>query len=275
LGEGGMGSVFKAHDGRLGRNVAIKAAKGTFSGRFQREARAISALSHPNICTLFDIGSSYLVMELVEGETLAGRLKKGRLSIDLVLRYGQQIADALAAAHAKGIVHRDLKPANIMVTKAGIKLLDFGLAKMASTTAAQADTATASQTIVGTPAYMSPEQCEGKPCDARTDIFAFGVVLYEMALGKRAFQGDSNAALTAEILRSPPPLDGLPPSLAHVVEQCLAKDPENRWQSARDIALHLQYQARECAVKNPPARWKRRPWLALTAFTALTAIGVA
>src|SRR5262249_48821103 len=212
LAEGGMGSVYRARDSRLGRDVAIKAAKGAFSGRFQREARAISALNHPHICTLFDIGPAYLVMELLEGETLAGRLKKGRLSMDLVLRYGAQIADALAAEHAKGITHRDLKPANIMVTKAGIKVLDFGLAKMAmAASAAQADTATASRTIVGTPAYMSPEQCEGKACDARTDIFALGLVLYEMALGRRAFQGESQAALTAEIMRCDPPLGELAP----------------------------------------------------------------
>jgi serine/threonine protein kinase len=200
--------VFKARDTRLGREVAIKMAHKEFSGRFLREARAISALNHPNICTLYDIGPDYLVMEFVEGETLASRLAKGCLSMDLALRYGTQIADALAAAHAKGITHRDLKPANIMVTKAGIKVLDFGLAKMVDTAAGpQTDTATAGQTIVGTPAYMSPEQCEGKPCDARTDIFALGLVLYEMALGRRAFQGESHAALSAEILRCDPPLE--------------------------------------------------------------------
>jgi serine/threonine protein kinase len=277
LGEGSMGSVYKAYDSRLGREVAIKVAKEAFSGRFLREARAISALNHSHICTLFDIGPDYLVMELVEGETLARRLKKGRLSMDLVLRYGAQIADALGAAHGKGIIHRDLKPANIIVTKAGIKVLDFGLAKVAqgADSAAQADTATASQTIVGTPAYMSPEQCEGKPCDARTDIFALGLVLYEMAVGKRAFQGESQAALTAEIMRGNPSLDELPPRFAHVVERCLAKDPENRWQSARDIALQLEYQAGEARPTSEPARSKRRAWLAVAALGALTGIVLA
>ena len=212
-------------------------------------------------------------MELVEGETLASRLSIGCLSMDLALRYGTQITDALAAAHAKGITHRDLKPANIMVTRAGIKVLDFGLAKMVDTAAGpQTDTATASQTIVGTPAYMSPEQCEGRPCDARTDIFALGLVLYEMALGKRAFQGESHAALSAEILRCDPPLDGLPPLFAHVVERCLAKDPENRWQSARDVGLQLEYQARQAVAPNQPKRWKGLRWLG--AATAPLSIGI-
>ena len=174
LGEGGMGEVFEARDTRLGRHVAIKIAHEEFSGRFQREARAISALNHPKICTLYDIGPNYLVMELVAGETLAGRLRKGPLPMELVLRYGAEIADAIAAAHAKGITHRDLKPGNIMIAKAGIKVLDFGLAKVAPAEEG-VETVTDSQTILGTPAYMAPEQLEGKPCDARTDIFALGV----------------------------------------------------------------------------------------------------
>ena len=184
IGAGGMGQVFKARDTRLGRAVAIKITDEKFSARFEREARAISALNHPNICTLYDVGPNYLVMELVEGETLAARLRKGALAIELVLQYGMQIADALAAAHAQGIVHRDLKPGNIMVTKSGVKVLDFGLAK-----SPQDETITASRMVMGTPAYMAPEQREGKECDARTDIYALGLVLYEMATGKRLKQG--------------------------------------------------------------------------------------
>ena len=208
IGAGGMGEVFRAIDTRLGRAVAIKTTHEKFSDRFEREARAISSLNHPNICTLYDVGPNYLVMELVDGETLAARLKKGKLSIDETLRYGAQIADALAAAHAKGIVHRDLKPANVMVTKTGVKVLDFGLAK-----SLQDETLTASRAVMGTPAYMAPEQREGKEADARTDIFALGLVLYEMATGKRAPQGEA------------PTMDDVPPQLAPVIERCLAPIP--------------------------------------------------
>ena len=166
LGAGGMGEVYRAVDTRLDRKVAIKISAQQFSARFEREARAISALNHPHICTLYDIGPNYLVMELVEGETLAARLKKGALSIDLVLQHGAQIAAALAEAHSKGITHRDLKPGNVMVTKHGVKVLDFGLAKMQ----APGDALTKTNAVMGTPAYMAPEQSEGKECDARTDI---------------------------------------------------------------------------------------------------------
>src|SRR5216684_1448436 len=170
-----MCEVLKARDTRLNRNVAIKFSKEKFSDRFEREARAIAALNHPNICTLYDVGPDYLVMELVEGETLAAKLKKGKLSIDDALRYGGQIAAALAEAHSKGITHRDLKPGNVMVAKNGVKVLDFGLAKSAGE-----ETLTISKAIMGTPAYMAPEQREGKQCDARTDIYALGLVLREM-----------------------------------------------------------------------------------------------
>ena len=178
LGEGGMGQVFRAVDTRLGRAVAIKITYQQFSSRFEREARAISSLNHPNICTLYDVGPNYLVMELVEGETLAARLKQGPLSIEMVRHYGGQIAAALAEAHAKGIVHRDLKPSNIMIAKSSLKVLDFGLAK-----SGEDETLTTSRMVMGTPAYMSPEQREGKPTDARTDIYSFGCVLYEMSTG--------------------------------------------------------------------------------------------
>jgi serine/threonine protein kinase len=172
IGKGGMGEVFRAVDTRLGRKVAIKISAKQFDLRFEREAQAIAALNHPHICTLYDVGPNYLVMELVEGETLAARLKNGKLPIDDTLRYGSQIADALSEAHAKGITHRDLKPGNVMITKAGVKVLDFGLAKM---NASPGETLTASHVIMGTPAYMAPEQFEGKDADARTDIYALGL----------------------------------------------------------------------------------------------------
>lgn len=219
LGAGGMGQVYRARDTRLGRLVAIKVVAGEFTDRFQREARAIAGLNHPHICTLYDVGPGYLVMELVEGDTLAARLKGGRLPLEAVLRYGAGIADALAAAHAKGIIHRDLKPGNLMVTRSGVKVLDFGLARIAQPD----ETMTASHVIQGTPAYMAPEQLEGERCDARTDIYALGLVLYEMATGKRLKQDE------------PPALNDFPERLAHVVERCLAKEPDDRWQSARDV----------------------------------------
>src|SRR3989475_332591 len=178
LGEGGMGEVFRAVDTRLGRVVAIKITREQFAARFEREARAISSLNHPNICTLHDVGPNYLVMELVEGETIAGRLKSGPLPMGTALLYASQIVAALAEAHAKGIVHRDLKPANVMIAKSGIKVLDFGLAK-----SGQDETVTASRMGMGTPAYMAPEQREGKPADARSDIYSVGCVLYEMLTG--------------------------------------------------------------------------------------------
>src|SRR5690349_2963992 len=174
IGAGGMGEVYRARDMRLKREVAIKVASEQFSSRFQSEAEAISALNHPNICTLHDVGPNYLVMELLEGETLAAVLRKGALPIDRVLAYGARIADAIAAAHTRGITHRDLKPGNIMVVRSGVKVLDFGLAKMPQAD----DTVTAGNIVLGTPAYMAPEQREGRACDARTDIFALGLVLY-------------------------------------------------------------------------------------------------
>ena len=226
VGAGGMGQVYKARDTRLGRAVAIKVSSHEFNARFEREARAISALNHPHICTLHDIGPNYLVMELVEGATLAERLKQGALPMESVLRYGAQIADALAAAHAQGIIHRDLKPGNIMIAKGGVKVLDFGLAK-----SPQDETLTGSQVVMGSPAYMAPEQREGKACDARTDIYALGLVLYEMATGERP-PHDQFA-----------PKGNLPEGLAHVIERCLDKDPEQRWQSARDIRAELEWVA--------------------------------
>jgi serine/threonine protein kinase len=274
LGEGGMATVYEARDTRLGRTVALKVAHEDFSRRFQREARAISSLNHPHVCVLHDIGANYLVMERVEGQTLAALLAKGPLPMPLVFQYGGEIADALAAAHGKGIAHRDLKPGNIMVTNTGIKVLDFGLAKFLKghdPGPRPDDSVTDRPTIVGSPAYMAPEQLEGKDCDARTDIFALGLVLYEMATGTRAFHGESRAALIAEILKAQPDFTKLsPPGFAHVVKRCLEKNPERRWQSARDIQLELEFQAR--GIGEARYRKRRRYLLGVAAATAAAAL---
>ncbi|MDX1582479.1 MAG: serine/threonine-protein kinase, partial [Thermoanaerobaculia bacterium] len=266
IGAGGMGEVWRAKDTRLDREVAIKvlpqgfAENEQFLQRFEREARAISSLNHPHICTLHDVGqedgSHYLVMELIEGESLADRLKKGPLPLHEVLKYGRQIASALDAAHRKGVIHRDLKPGNVMLTKSGAKLLDFGLAKSAAegggpvdgltNLPTEAKPLTQEGTILGTFQYMAPEQLEGLEADARTDIFAFGAVLYEMATGRRAFAGETKTSLIASIVsQQPEPISQVtamsPPALDHVVRRCLEKDPDDRWQSAHDIASELQW----------------------------------
>src|SRR5262245_21682157 len=221
LGEGGMGAVFRSVDTRLGRAVAIKIAHERFSARFEREARAISALNHPNICTLYDVGPNYLVMELVEGETLASRLKQGPLSTETALQYGRQILAALTEAHGRGIIHRDLKPGNVMLTKTtGAKVLDFGLATLEGDTT----TLVTEPIVMGTPAYMAPEQRQGKPGDARTDLYSFGCVLYEMLTGAR---------VTAD--RKPVPGK----RLERIVSRCLETDPARRWQSAVELEQAL------------------------------------
>jgi eukaryotic-like serine/threonine-protein kinase len=257
LASGGMGHVYRGHDIRLGRAVAIKIVAWEFSSRFEDEARAISALNHPRICTLYDVGPGYLVMELVEGETLAARSQKGRLPIEMVCRYGAEIADALAAAHTAGIIHGDLKPGNLMVTKSGMKVLDFGLAK----TMQKAQTTASSQLIQGTLAYMAPEQLEAEPCDARTDIFALGLVLYEMATGQRRKQGEAVN------------LGVLPERFAHVLERCLKQDPEDRWQSARDVQAELEWAGKPV----PPERSSKRSprWMWPVAALACAAIAIA
>jgi eukaryotic-like serine/threonine-protein kinase len=260
-----MGEVYRARDTRLDRTVAIKVLPQHLSSslevrqRFEREARTISQLSHPHICALYDVGNQegveFLVMEYLEGETLADRLVKGPLALEQTLRYGMEIADALDKAHRQGIVHRDLKPGNVMLTKSGVKLLDFGLARVLepqgpveSVTSAQtaAKDVTREGAILGTLSYMAPEQLEGKKADPRTDIFSLGATLYEMATGRKAFSGESQASVISSILASePPPISTIaplmPPALGRVVKTCLAKDPEDRWQNAGDVAKELRW----------------------------------
>jgi serine/threonine protein kinase/Tol biopolymer transport system component len=268
LGAGGMGEVYKARDSRLGRTVALKvlperlSADGELRQRFEREARTISQLSHPHICALYDVGhqhgTDFLVMEYLEGQTLSERLVRGPLPLEHVLRHGIEIANALDKAHRGGIVHRDLKPGNVMLTASGVKLLDFGLARVLAPsggdsilTALPTETPlTEKGAILGTVQYMAPEQLEGKDSDARTDVFALGAILYEMATGKKAFVGASHASLIGSILRDQPPsisqLQPIAPrALDRIVATCLAKDPEDRWQTARDVSLQLKGIAEE------------------------------
>src|SRR5579862_9197771 len=214
IGKGGMGEVYLGTDTRLGRSVAIKVSSREFNDRFEREARAISTLNHPNICTLHDIGPNYLVMEFIEGETLSKIIERGPLPLDRALQYAVQIVDALSAAHAKGVIHRDLKPGNIIITRNGVKVLDFGLAKLASErmpsgSADNIETVTEPITragsVLGTLYYMAPEQVEAKDSDERSDIFSFGVVFYEMITGQRPFTGDTQAATLASLMKDQPP----------------------------------------------------------------------
>ena len=253
VGKGGMGEVYLGTDMRLDRPVAIKLSSREFNDRFERESKAISSLNHPNICTLYDVGPNYLVMELVEGETLSAIIGRGPLPLDQALKYAIQIVDALAAAHAKGVIHRDLKPGNIVITKNGAKVLDFGLAKLAServpsnsdsiVTAMEPITKTGS--VLGTLYYMAPEQVEGKDTDERSDIFSFGVVFYEMITGQRPFTGDTQAAVLASLLKDQPQsmnqrIPAVPRALERVVRKCLEKKSEDRWHSARDLKPTLE-----------------------------------
>jgi eukaryotic-like serine/threonine-protein kinase len=302
LGAGGMGEAYRARDTRLNRDIAIKVLPEHLSQnpelreRFDREARAISQLSHPHICVLHDIGdhdgTAYLVLEYLEGETLGARLRKGPLSPDHVLKYGAQIADALDKAHRCGVVHRDLKPDNVMVTKAGVKLLDFGLAKPLATPTGMSSSIVATMThsplttegtLVGTFQYMAPEQLEGKEADARSDIFALGCVLYEMSTGKRAFDGNSTASVVAAIMGTEPaPLSIIapltPPALEWAIRKCLNKDPEERWQSAGDLAGELRWISEggsRAGVAMPAAVRTRRGLLRWAALALALAVGPA
>jgi eukaryotic-like serine/threonine-protein kinase len=306
IGAGGMGEVYRARDTRLGREVAIKVLPAHLSAhpeiraRFEREAHAVSALNHPNICVLHDVGHQdgidYLVLELVEGETLAQRLAKGPLPADLLLKTAIEIADALERAHRSNIVHRDLKPGNVMLTRSGAKLMDFGLARATGIGPASGDLTssptvsrplTAEGTLVGTFHYMAPEQLEGKEADARSDLWGYGATLYEMATGRKAFDGRSQASLIAAILeREPTPIGEIaplsPPGLDRLVRACLAKDPEQRLQTAHDAKLQLQWIAEggsQAGVPAPVAARRRGrealAWtLAAAAFVAAAGLGV-
>ena len=302
-GAGGMGEVYRARDTRLDRTVAIKILPAHLSDnpearqRFDREARAISSLNHPNICTLYDVGHQdgmdYLVMEFLEGETLAARLAKGPLTPEQVLKFGIEICEGLEKAHRQGVIHRDLKPGNIMLTKTGAKLMDFGLAKAATTGASPASSMTmtisgpsaeapltARGTLVGTFQYMSTEQIEGKEADPRSDIFALGAVLYEMATGIRAFNGKTQASVIAAILAAEPqPISAVrpmsPPALDRVVKVCLAKDPDERFQTVHDLKLQLQWIVEggsQAGVPAPVAARRKNRELALLAGAIMCAI---
>jgi len=274
-GVGGMGEVYRAHDTRLDRTVAIKILPKEFAGdarllaRFEREAKAISALNHPNICAVHDIGSdhgvNYLVMEYCKGATLADRIAKGPLPVDDALRYAVEIVDALEKVHREGMIHRDLKPSNIMLTKSGVKLLDFGLAKD-SKPANTAEPVTEEGQLVGTLNYMAPEVLKGAPADARSDIFSAGTVLYEMFTGRRAFPGDSRADVITSVLSSEPaPLDIGQPLLQQVIAQCQRKDPNDRWQTAHDLLVALRW-IRDGGLSAASTKRRRTmPWLAIAA----------
>ena len=300
VGAGGMGSVYRARDTRLDRSVAIKVLPEGLSNdprlreRLAQEARSISALSHPNICALYDIGHEdgidYLVMEFIEGETLADRLTRtGALPLRQALAYGADIAAALDAAHRGGVIHRDLKPGNIMIARSGARLLDFGLARQAAGEVSEnPDHATERMpltdpgTVVGTLVYMSPEQAEARPLDARSDIFSFGAVLYEMLSGKRTFDGPTRVSILHAIVSGQPaPLTewspGVPESVERIVLKCLEKDPDDRWQSARDLADELKWVAGSSGsnVRSAPKGATSRKWLALALAAAIVAVGAA
>ncbi len=297
IGKGGMGEVYRGTDTRLGRAVAIKVSAREFNDRFEREARAISALNHPNICTLHDIGPNYLVMEYIEGEPLSKIIERGPLPLDKALAYAIQIVDALAAAHAKGIIHRDLKPGNIIIARNGVKVLDFGLAKLSSdkpSVESSSDIETVTEPItragavLGTLYYMAPEQVEGKETDERSDIFSFGAVFYEMITGQRPFLGDTQAAVLAALMKDQPaPMNqrqpGVPRQLERIVRKCLEKKPDDRWQSARDLKPMLemidldapQVSSTSSSVPIPLESRARKKWLwTAVSAAALTIIGV-
>jgi eukaryotic-like serine/threonine-protein kinase len=278
LGKGGMGEVYRARDTRLGRDVAIKVSAQQFSERFEREARAVAALNHPNICTLYDIGPNYLVMELVEGQNLSDRLRAGAIPLEESLSFARQISDALEAAHEKGIVHRDLKPANIKIKTDGmVKVLDFGLAKMPPTAADATESsvtmtmaATEAGMILGTAGYMSPEQARGMPVDKRADIWAFGVVLYEMVTGDRLHKGDTVSDTLAAVLREEPDWNKVPAKFQRLLRRCLEKDSKKRLRDIGDAMPLLE----DAPVTAEPAASSRLPWV-VAAVLGIAALGLA
>ena len=304
LGAGGMGEVYKARDSRLDRTVAIKvlpahvATDPDLKQRFEREAKAIAALNHPHICTLHDIGSEggtdFLVMEYLDGQTLAQRLENGALPLEEALQVAIAIADALDKAHRQGIVHRDLKPGNIMLTKTGAKLLDFGLAKLKTAggvgvegltaQVTQSEPLTSQGSILGTLQYMAPEQLDGRNVDARSDVFAFGAVVYEMVTGRKAFESTSQASLIGAILHTVPPqlsaVEPPPPPLDRLVAKCLAKDPDRRWQTASDLVDELRWLSEApapgptgAAVAPGPTAW-RGPWILAGILAGAAVVGL-
>jgi len=291
-----MGEVYRARDTRLDRTVAIKVIAARIAqdpdarNRLIAEARAVSLLNHPNICALYDIGAheqtDFLVMELLEGQTLAERLRSGALPVPALIRIGTEIAQALDAAHAQGVVHRDLKPGNVMLTRSGAKLLDFGIAKTERQTPADSGgkrsfSLESTDAAPGTPPYMAPEQIEGHDVDSRADVFALGAVLYEMATGRKAFEGASQTSLTAAIVGSDPMAPsglrpGLPPAFDRLVARCLAKDPEERWQSVRDILFQLRALAEPDPVgRAVPLRSGITAWAMAAAVVVLALVGSA
>ena len=300
LGTGGMAEVYRARDTRLGRDIALKVVNEALAGdpelvhRFEQEARLAGSLNHPNLVAVYDVGlhegSPYFITELLKGESLRNRLSRGRVPLDTALDWGGQLAQGLAAAHARGIVHRDVKPENVFVTSDGhVKLLDFGIAKLAEASRAEGphgmldDTVTPTEgqtrtgAILGTPAYMSPEQVRGEKVDARTDVFSLGALLYEMLSGRRPFPGDSLVESGHAILHDePPPLPGVPPPLAQLIRRCLAKDPEARFQSARDLAFALEalrsdVEPRPISRPSSLRSFLRRPWWVFALLAGLVA----
>jgi serine/threonine-protein kinase len=282
LGAGGMGEVYRARDPRMKRDVAIKTSAERFSDRFEREVHAVAALNHLNICHIYDVGPNYLVLELVDGPTLADRIQRGPLPLDEALRIARQIGDALEAAHEKGIVHRDLKPANIKITPEGtVKVLDFGLAKMAEAVAVggspsesptMAMGATIAGEIMGTAAYMAPEQARGKPVDKRADIWAFGVVLYEMLTGRRLFEGETISDTLAGVLTKEPDWKRVPATVRRLLRRCLEKDPKRRLRDIGDARLELDGGEDihgQVPVADTRTRWRALPWGLALAATAL------
>jgi len=296
IGAGGMGEVFKARDTRLDRIVAVKvmpkhiAAREELRARFEREARTVSSLNHPNICVLYDIGKQdgidFMVLEYLEGETLAARIARGPLPLDLALKYAMQIADALDRAHRKGVVHRDVKPANIMITREGVKVLDFGLAKSAVGKARLDDATmtialTEEGAVVGTPQYMAPELYTGVEADVHADIFGFGCVLYEMITGKRAFDGKTRVSVVASVIGAEPQsMSSLvavtPASMERLVQGCLVKDPAERYQSLWDVLIDLRGIGESGTAQGTapsPSLFGKTGWVAAAAIAA--AVGLA